>query len=382
MRTCSMLIFRGVNIMPPCIDSKLFIWPGLPGARCSQEFCNRSDFVMVFEDLSKKQKTMEETLETFNALCWLEEIWVHLQKLSKFNAWVPWNVEIHLWIFYDSGDAGQFQWTRCLNQHYAVSKPLFVGIPFLISKPSKQHQLVEPSSFKTYAHIKLDHATLLMVQKSQGQPPGWMYKTWKNITGIFTVSAGEFTGFLPSKEQEIRPDISAGARHCGMHGPPVFSSRRTQKWHLNMWCPKRKVQILFEALSQKKICNISDVIFKMSFKTYLGQQKQSHFLMILCCISKAAKFWVSAPEFHLFASFFSKTGSLDLFFAIFSAIFDRRVLSSLDVIMPNMEIAPYYISATTFFLPNISTKGFAKAPSADNWSKKTARIIDTTHTGN
>ena len=136
---------------------------------------------MVFEDLSKNKRPWKKP---FNIQCPVL-IGGNLgtsSKFIKFNAWVPWNVEIHLWIFYDSGDAGQFQ--------YAVSKPVVVVIPFLIAKPSKQHQLVEPSSFKTYAQIKLDHATLLdasEIPRPTRPTTGWMYfQPEKNITGIFT----------------------------------------------------------------------------------------------------------------------------------------------------------------------------------------------------
>ena len=264
---------------------------------------------MVFEDLSKNKRPWKKP---FNIQCPVL-IGGNLGTSSKFiksNAWVPWNVEIHLWIFYDSGDAGQFQWTRCLNQHYAVSKPLFVGIPFLIAKPSKQHQLVEPSSFKTYAQIKLDHATLSTNQKSQGQPPGWMYfqPEQKHSGDIYRISGWVLPGFLNHQRSNNSPTWYFCRRQALWSARPTWGvhPRRTQKMTLkNVMVQKGRSKFCLK-LYPKKLCNISDVIFKMSFKTYLGQQKQSHFLMILCCISKGAKFWVSPPEFHLFASFFQR----------------------------------------------------------------------------
>ena len=223
---------------------------------------------MVFEDLSKNKRPWKKP---FNIQCPVL-IGGNLGTSSKFiksNAWVPWNVEIHLWIFYDSGDGRQSQWTRCLNQHYAVSKPLFVVIPFLIAKPSKQHQLVEPSSFKTYAQINFfHHATLLMVQKSQGQPPVGCIKPATKIRGYLPyqlVSSPRISE--PSKEQSI-PTWYFCKRQALWSARPTWrsSSRRTQKMTLKNVMPKKEGPNSVWSFIQKKYATFkSDVIFKMFF---------------------------------------------------------------------------------------------------------------------
>ena len=116
-------------------------------------------------------------------------------------------------------------------------------------------------------------------------------------------------------------------------------------------------------LKPKKICNISDVIFKMVFLNISRATKAVPFPHDTLLHLQGCEILSFTPRVSPFCFVFFKdwiTGFL--FFAIFSAFFYRRVLSSLDVIMPNMEIAPYYISATTFTFQIFQQKVLQKPP--------------------